>query len=191
MLTIHVGRLGTSQRKSGTLESREVRLGRDPDCEVVLDHSAVSAIHCRLVAVSGAAVVLDEGSTNGTWVNGQRLEHPTLVTLDDELVVWPFVVHVQSLVQGYPVLLVREREAARQQEESLSQPHRRKRTSWEVLGVTPKTSLHDVRAAYLKLVQEYNPDRVAQLAPDFQSLARRKSQEIQRAWEELQDMLDK
>jgi pSer/pThr/pTyr-binding forkhead associated (FHA) protein len=55
-------------------------------------------MHCRLVAISGGVIVLDEGSTNGTWVNGQRVRQPTLVGLEDTVVVGPYMLSVQSLV---------------------------------------------------------------------------------------------
>src|SRR6266571_271494 len=54
---------------------RQVVLGRDPSCDVVLDDNLVSRRHAQLeVDDSGRMVLRDLGSRNGTFVNGQRIE---------------------------------------------------------------------------------------------------------------------
>ncbi|MEO6866549.1 MAG: FHA domain-containing protein [Gaiellales bacterium] len=45
--------------------------GRTPDNDVVLDESVVSGRHMRMIA---PGTVIDEGSTNGTFVNGQQAQ---------------------------------------------------------------------------------------------------------------------
>ncbi|HEY6101244.1 MAG TPA: diguanylate cyclase [Anaeromyxobacter sp.] len=54
--------------------SAEVVLGRDPDCTVPLPSDDVSRRHARIAPDGGGHVVVDLGSTNGTWVNGRRVE---------------------------------------------------------------------------------------------------------------------
>jgi pSer/pThr/pTyr-binding forkhead associated (FHA) protein len=49
-------------------------LGRYRDCEVQLDSSRVSRRHCCLAFGIGEVLVRDLGSTNGTWINGRRVE---------------------------------------------------------------------------------------------------------------------
>lgn len=46
-------------------------LGRDPECEVMVDVSAVSRRHARIFCESGAYFIEDLNSRNGTLVNGQ------------------------------------------------------------------------------------------------------------------------
>ena len=55
-----------------------VRLGRDPELDIVFSESEdiVSALHCRVVFRDDAWWIEDLGSTNGTWLNGQRLAEP-------------------------------------------------------------------------------------------------------------------
>ncbi|ACG71382.1 diguanylate cyclase [Anaeromyxobacter sp. K] len=51
----------------------EVVLGRDPSCAVALPASDVSRRHARVVPDGDGHLVLDLGSTNGTWVNGREV----------------------------------------------------------------------------------------------------------------------
>jgi len=50
-----------------------IRIGRAPECELVLKDSRVSRRHARLHARDGVLVLTDLGSTNGTLVNGHRV----------------------------------------------------------------------------------------------------------------------
>jgi len=54
-----------------------------------------------------------------------------------------------------------------------------------VLGLAPRASKQEIRAAYRSRMQEYHPDKVAHLGEDLQRLAHEKAQEIQRAYEAL------
>jgi len=51
-----------------------VRLGRSEDCEICFDDASLSRVHARALRLLGTQFFLgDEGSTNGTFVNGVRL----------------------------------------------------------------------------------------------------------------------
>ena len=50
-----------------------MRIGRAPECELVLKDSRASRRHARLHARDGVLVLTDLGSTNGTRVNGHRV----------------------------------------------------------------------------------------------------------------------
>lgn len=52
----------------------EVVLGRDPLCTVPLPSDDVSRRHARVAPDGEGHVVVDLGSTNGTWVNGREVE---------------------------------------------------------------------------------------------------------------------
>ena len=65
---------------------QSIVLGRDQDIDVPLDDSRVSRRHARLrVDANGTATIEDLGSTNGTVVNGRRIEGPTVVHEGDAI----------------------------------------------------------------------------------------------------------
>jgi len=61
----------------------EVTLGRSKQNDVAIKHSSVSRSHARIVLQSGAFVLLDLKSSNGTFVNGQRVERARLAHGDE------------------------------------------------------------------------------------------------------------
>lgn len=53
-------------------------IGRHPESDIFLDDVTVSRHHCR-IAVTGPEITLeDSGSTNGTYVNGTRVDRAPL-----------------------------------------------------------------------------------------------------------------
>ncbi len=69
-------------------ERRPVTIGRAPDVGLFVDSPLVSRVHA-ILSWQGAWVFADQGSTNGVFVNGQRVDRPfrvdvpTLVRLGD------------------------------------------------------------------------------------------------------------
>jgi hypothetical protein len=58
--------------------------------------------------------------------------------------------------------------------------------AYTILGVPRSASSEEIRAAYRARMQEYHPDKVAHLGAELQQLALEKSQQIQRAYHQLQ-----
>lgn len=70
------GSFGRIQFTAGSLSGRTfpiskdgLWIGRDPKCAVVLQDDSISGEHAWVVPVDGSIVVIDKGSTNGTYVN--------------------------------------------------------------------------------------------------------------------------
>jgi pSer/pThr/pTyr-binding forkhead associated (FHA) protein len=53
-------------------------LGRARRADFVVDAALVSRLHCRLAASAGEIEAVDLSSTNGTYVNGERISRGTL-----------------------------------------------------------------------------------------------------------------
>ena len=57
-------------------------IGRSPSVELTLDAALVSRIHCRLEAHDETIEVVDLDSTNGVYVNGERLARAHMIPGD-------------------------------------------------------------------------------------------------------------
>jgi len=68
---------------SADLAGGVIMIGRGADCQLILDDDYVSTRHARVVGTPNGIYVEDLGSTNGTYVNGQRITAPTTITLSD------------------------------------------------------------------------------------------------------------
>jgi pSer/pThr/pTyr-binding forkhead associated (FHA) protein len=53
-------------------------VGRAARADFIVDAPLVSRLHCRLTAGASEIEVVDLDSTNGTYVNGKRVERATL-----------------------------------------------------------------------------------------------------------------
>jgi hypothetical protein len=62
-----------------------VTLGRSRQCDVVLDDPNVSRKHAEIRPRGGSWVLTDLGSTNGSSINGRRIDGPEVVKPGDEL----------------------------------------------------------------------------------------------------------
>jgi pSer/pThr/pTyr-binding forkhead associated (FHA) protein len=60
-------------------------IGRGVECELRLDDTYVSQQHARIFDRSGNWYVEDLGSTNGTFVNEQKLVAPAMLTPGDKI----------------------------------------------------------------------------------------------------------
>jgi pSer/pThr/pTyr-binding forkhead associated (FHA) protein len=60
------------------LPLEDVTLGRDDECEVILDEGPVSRLHAKVAYHDYQPEVHDLGSTNGTYLNGKRVHRAFL-----------------------------------------------------------------------------------------------------------------
>jgi pSer/pThr/pTyr-binding forkhead associated (FHA) protein len=57
-------------------------IGRAPRADFIVDAALVSRVHCQLTAGASELEVVDLSSTNGTFVNGDRVQRALLRTGD-------------------------------------------------------------------------------------------------------------
>ncbi|HVI17107.1 MAG TPA: FHA domain-containing protein, partial [Gaiellales bacterium] len=65
-----------------TIGSRVVTIGRSSDCDVRVDDANVSRRHAEVRRIGDGYSLVDLGSTNGTEVNGQRIQETALMNGD-------------------------------------------------------------------------------------------------------------
>src|SRR5512134_1941952 len=72
-------RSGPTPGAAFTLEGDQVDIGRDSTNGITINDAEISRRHARLTFQGGKYVLEDLGSTNGTFVNGQRLAGPRVL----------------------------------------------------------------------------------------------------------------
>lgn len=88
--------------KEGTqipLKKDKFVIGRASECTLRAGSEAISRRHCAIVRVDGAWVASDLGSRNGTYLNDQKVESPTPLSVGDELRVGPLKFRVEQYVK--------------------------------------------------------------------------------------------
>jgi pSer/pThr/pTyr-binding forkhead associated (FHA) protein len=73
------------RRDPMALKADLIRVGSSADCGINLDDPGISRKHAVFRNIDGRWLVQDLGSTNGTWVDGKRIEHPTKLNSGDQI----------------------------------------------------------------------------------------------------------
>ena len=64
-------------------ENREITLGRSPTNNIFVRDKNVSRVHCQIVVTDDGCQLTDLQSTNGTFVNGERVTECALKVADE------------------------------------------------------------------------------------------------------------
>src|SRR5882724_4578588 len=67
-------------------EGQEIVIGRSSELDMVLVEEMVSRKHARIALTDGVINIEDLGSTNGTFVNGEKVDRGTLMEGDRVLI---------------------------------------------------------------------------------------------------------
>lgn len=70
--------VSTDNGPSISLDKPIVLLGRQDECDVILESRKVSRKHCCFALINQTVFIRDLGSTNGISVNGKRVESASL-----------------------------------------------------------------------------------------------------------------
>ena len=98
-LTVVQGRSTASTIK---LNDGVTIIGRHDACQLRIKSSQVSRKHCEIFEKKGLLLVKDLNSSNGTIVNGKRIEGQRVLEADDELTIGPIQLRVVRI--GGPVV---------------------------------------------------------------------------------------
>ncbi len=73
---------GPSFGKSYPLDEENTEIGRAPECGIHLEDDGISRNHAKIVRVDDEWIMVDLGSTNGTYHDGERIQVHTLADGD-------------------------------------------------------------------------------------------------------------
>jgi pSer/pThr/pTyr-binding forkhead associated (FHA) protein len=103
-------------RETFELDAGTNRFGRGENCDFIIDHFSVSTLHCEIILNAQGLLLRDCGSTNGTLVDGQRVQETWLcngqgiqmgqVKLHVEMLDAPVIIpHIEVDIPQPPVVL--------------------------------------------------------------------------------------
>jgi pSer/pThr/pTyr-binding forkhead associated (FHA) protein len=92
----HLVIVAPNEQKGRSFElNGELTVGRAAGCQVALEDNYVSQLHARVFTRDGGVWVEDLGSTNGTYLNDQRVSAPLALRRGDQLKVGSTVLELK------------------------------------------------------------------------------------------------
>lgn len=82
-ITLHI-KIDPGQESLRRFSQPEIMIGRDPNCDLAMMDEALSAHHARLAHHHGQWWLEDLNSTNGTFLNREKLTTPAVVITGDK-----------------------------------------------------------------------------------------------------------
>ena len=73
---------------------KELSIGRSRECQILIDDISVSRRHATLIISEGTYQIIDNSSTNGTYVNGSKihgsrsLQHNDILKVGNVIIPW-------------------------------------------------------------------------------------------------------
>jgi len=78
-------------------QTNVIIIGRAAECDVHLNAASISRQHCQIERLSdGTYELKDLGSTNGTFINGQKLRGSKKISEDDHIIVGRFILSLRG-----------------------------------------------------------------------------------------------
>ncbi|MCA9562593.1 MAG: FHA domain-containing protein [Myxococcales bacterium] len=96
------------------IDKHRITVGRDPTCDMVIENPSVSRVHLYIEMTDTGFTVTDQGSANGTYVNGYRVRsHP--LQDGDEVQLGKFMLHYVERSGGSFVVTPEQRKRQSEQ----------------------------------------------------------------------------
>lgn len=96
MFQVAINEKGGPSREE-RFEKDEVNIGRVQGNDIILPKGNISKRHSRIVLKDDKVVVVDLKSTNGTYVNGKKIQQPQVVKPSDKVYIGDFTLQVTHL----------------------------------------------------------------------------------------------
>ncbi|MFT5432132.1 MAG: pilus assembly protein CpaF [Myxococcota bacterium] len=105
MFTVTIVEKGGTERRL-TFDKEAVSIGRISGNDIILPKGNISKRHARVMVRDSRFIVIDLKSTNGTYVNKERISSPRVIGADDKIYVGDFVMRLNGGVRGGDVPVV-------------------------------------------------------------------------------------
>lgn len=96
MLRVEVSQQGQASQ-TYNFDKGRIQVGRGNDCDLVLTAPGISTVHAQIVAGDGRCVVIDQNSTNGTYLHGAPIHGPTNVMPYEGVYICSYCLHIEAL----------------------------------------------------------------------------------------------
>ena len=83
--TLRISFRDNPEQEAFVIKQTDVLLGRDPNCKVHIPDETISAQHARLYLIDQNWWIHDLNSTNGTFLNDERIDQPCILADNDLL----------------------------------------------------------------------------------------------------------
>jgi diguanylate cyclase (GGDEF)-like protein len=80
-----------SEPREYVLKPGKNTVGRKPDNDIVIADESASRLHAEIHCHADLIILVDQGSTNGTFVNRERLTQPQVLRLEDQIRIGQYV----------------------------------------------------------------------------------------------------
>lgn len=87
-----------------TFDRDTVNIGRARGNDIVLPRPNISKRHARIMVMEGEMYVIDLKSTNGTYVNGDRIGAPVKVSDQDKIFMGDFMLKVEKFLEEEAII---------------------------------------------------------------------------------------
>ncbi|WAS95846.1 FHA domain-containing protein [Nannocystis punicea] len=103
MIRVTIRRQDSSQDEVHEFTLPQITVGRVDRNHVVLPNNRVSSVHARVIENEEGIVLVDNNSTNGTFVNGEMVRGPVVLAPHDAVDIGVFTLHFERAEEGHEV----------------------------------------------------------------------------------------
>lgn len=95
MIRVTIRRQDTNQDEVHEFTLSQITVGRTDRNHVVLPNNRVSSVHARVIENDEGIVLVDNNSTNGTFINGELVRGPVVLSPEDAVDIGVFTLHFE------------------------------------------------------------------------------------------------